>query len=493
MPNPDNERISFVDTFWLRQDRPYNHMTISSVMILADRMDLKRLQHMIETRWCAYPRFKQRPVYHSTGAYWETDPHFDIGNHVRRVGLPGAQGKEELEELVSNLISMPMDPTKPLWDIHLLEEYQGGSAVVWRVHHCYADGIALIHVVLSITDKTPDGPIATTPHPARKSAPHQNETATSDLFRQFFEPVSEAVSQAVRTGRDLLEEGIDIAFHPVETVDQARQGIGTILGYAHHGLGFVSEATRLLFLADDSPTRFKGKLGVAKRVAWSEPLPLDAVKILGKTLGSTINDVLLSCVTGALRSYLLEKGDPVDSTLEIRAAVPVNLRPQGQAEKLGNFFGMVLLPLPVGVENPLERLAAVHRRMDELRASYQAIMTIGLMELLGLGPHLTQASAMRILSKKATAVMTNVPGSPEPLYLAGSQITEWMFWVPQSGSVGMGVSIITYGGHVHFGLITDRKRVSDPETLISYFGKEFEKLLLITMMEPWGNELGPDR
>jgi len=484
MLNHNSERMSFLDNFWLRLDRPYNHMTISSVMILADRVELASLQKIFETRWCAYERFKQRPVTYWTGTYWETDPHFDIGNHVRRVGLPGAQGKKELEELVSNLVTMPMDPTRPPWDIHLVDNYQGGSAVIWRIHHCYGDGIALIYAVLSITDNTPGGPIATMPHRVHQSKPHEDEAA-GDIFRHLLEPVSEAVSQAVRAGRDLVGEGVDMALHPVETVDQARQGIGAALGYARQGLGFVSEATRLLFLADDPKTRFKGKLGVAKRAAWSEPLPLDDVKILGKALGCTINDVLLSCVTGALRAYLLEKGDPVDSTLEIRAAVPVNLRSQGQADQLGNFFGMVLLPLPVGIENPLERLAAVHQRMDELRASYQAIITIGLMEILGLGPHVAQASAMRLLSKKATAVMTNVPSSQEPLYLAGCQIAEWMFWVPQSGSVGMGVSIITYGGRVHFGLITDRKRVSDPATIISRFGKEFEQLLLITMMGPW--------
>jgi WS/DGAT/MGAT family acyltransferase len=375
--------MSWVDNFWLRQDRPYNHMTISCVMILSDRLDRKRLQHLIETRWCAHQRFKQRPVYSMTGSYWETDPHFDSGNHVRRVGLPGAQGKEELEELVSNLISMPMDPTKPLWDLHLVEDYQGGSAVIWRIHHCYADGIALIYMALSITDKAPGGPGATTPHNGRKAKLRDSEeTATGDIFRQLFEPVSAAVSRAVRAGQELVGEGVDIALHPVETVDHARQGLGGALSYARQGLGFVSEATRLLFLADDPPTRFKGTLGVAKRVTWSESLPLDAVKVLGKVLDCTVNDVLLSCVTAALRAYLVAQGEAVDRDLEIRAAVPVNLRLQGQADKLGNFFGIVLLPLPVGIDNPLERLTAVHQRMEALKASYQAIMTIGLMALV---------------------------------------------------------------------------------------------------------------
>lgn len=486
MLNSDREPMSFVDNYWFRQDRPYNHLTINAMWIMADRVDLERLQKHIETRWVtAHRRWKQRPVYYSTGTYWETDTHFEISNHVRRVGLPGAQGKEELEEFVSNLVSTPMDPTKPLWDWHLVQDYQGGSVLIPRFHHCYADGIALIQVLLEATDKAPGVAIDTTRSPVRKVTHEDEEETLGDIFRQLLDPVSEAISNAVKTGRDLLEEGVDIVLHPSEMVDYARQGIGWVSGYARQGLGFASEAARLLLLPDDPPTRFRGKPGVTKRVAWAEPLPLDQVQIIGKALGCTINDVLLSSVVGALRAYLVGKGDPVDRNLEIRAAVPVNLRPWEQAKNLGNMFGMVLLTLPIGIENPLERLYEVHKRMGELKGSYQAILTFGLLEIMGLGPKVAQAAATRVLSKKATVVMTNVPGPQEPLYFAGSKIAELMAWVPQVGTVGMGVSILTYNGRVHFGLITDWKLVRDPEAIVSRFGQEFEKLLLVTMMGPW--------
>ena len=475
MLSSDRESMPVVDNYWLRQDRPYNHLTINAVWIMADRVDLERLRKHIETRWVtAHKRWQQRPVYYSTGTYWETDIHFDIRHHVRRVGLPGAQGKEELEEFVSNLVSTPMDPTKPLWDWHLVQDYQGGSVLISRFHHCYADGIALIRVLLAATDKAPGVAIDTTRPPARKAIPEDEEEARGDIFRQLFNPLSKAVSNAVKTGRDLLGEGVDIVLHPSETV-----------GYARQGIGFVSEAAKLLLLSDDPPTRFRGKLGVTKRVAWAEPLPLDEVQIIGKALGCTINDVLIASVTGALHAYLVEKGDPVDSQLEIRAAVPVNLRSLKQAKEMGNVFGMVLLTLPIGIENPLERLYEVHKRMGELKDSYQAILAFRLLEVMGLGPNVAQAAMTRMFSKKATVVMTNVPGPQESLYFAGSQLAELMFWVPQTGTVGMGVSILTYNGRVHFGLITDWKLVRDPEAIISRFGQEFEKLLLITMMRPW--------
>ncbi len=488
MPNSEPEHMSFVDHAWLRMDRPYNHMTINAVMILADRIDLERLKKHLATRWVSpYKRFQQRPVYHPTGAYWETDIHFEIANHVRRVGLPGAQGKEELEEFISNLVSTPMDPTKPLWDVHLVEDYRGGSAVIWRFHHCIADGIALIHVLLSATGKAPGAATNTTRPPARKAAHEDEEEPRGNIFRQLFNPVSNAVGSAVQAGRDILEEGVDIVLHPSESVNYARQGIGLVSGYARQGIGFVSEAARLLVLPDDPQTCFRGKLGVAKRVAWAEPLPLDDVKLIGKALGCTINDVLLASVAGALRAYLVAKGDPVDRTLEIRAAVPVNLRSWEQAKNLGNAFGLVLLTLPIGIEDPLERLHKVHQRMEELKGSYQAMLTFGMLEIMGLGPRAAQASAIRLLTKKTTAVMTNVPGPQEPVYLEGCKIAEMMFWVPQSGSVGMGVSIQSYNGRVHFGLITDQKLVKDPENIVDQFNRELERLVLTTLMEPWSN------
>jgi hypothetical protein len=181
----------------------------------------------------------------------------------------------------------------------------------------------------------------------------------------------------------------------------------------------------------------------------------------------------------------LEKGDSIRDGLEIRAAVPVNLRSLEKAKKLGNFFGLVLLTLPIGVADPIQRVHTVQQRMRELKGSYQAVLTLGLLGTLGVGPKLVQASAMKVLSKKATAVMSNVPGPQQPLYMGGAKMSELMFWVPQSGSVGMGVSIFSYNGRVHFGLRTDARVVRDPDTIIKRFKGEFEKVLLTVMMQPW--------
>jgi WS/DGAT/MGAT family acyltransferase len=231
--------------------------------------------------------------------------------------------------------------------------------------------------------------------------------------------------------------------------------------------------------------------GIAKRVAWADPLPLPEVKAVGKALDASVNDVLLSCVAGALREYLVEKGDSV-ADVSVRALVPVNLRPLEKAYRLGNQFGLVFLDLPLGIANPVARLYAVRENMRALKGSYQPVLTLGLLAAVGAGPKLLQDQLLQALSRNGTAVMTNVPGPQVPLYVAGAKIEGFMFWVPQAGDIGMGVSILSYNGTVQFGLITDRGLVPDPEGVIRRFRPEFDKLVLTALMAPpWTGDLDP--
>ena len=213
-------------------------------------------------------------------------------------------------------------------------------------------------------------------------------------------------------------------------------------------------------------------------------VPQEEVKALSKALGCTVNDVLIAAVTGAFRSYMEAEGGLPSETTEIRATVPVSLRPLEHSKELGNHFGLVFLSLPLGVSNPLERVYRVSERMNELKASKQAAVAFGLLAALGMGPAALQKPALDLLSEKATAVLTNVPGPREPLFLAGGEVRDMMFWVPQTGNVGIGVSILSYNGQVFFGLIVDRRLVADPARIISRFHPELENLLNLAMMLP---------
>jgi WS/DGAT/MGAT family acyltransferase len=260
--------------------------------------------------------------------------------------------------------------------------------------------------------------------------------------------------------------------------------LGGSVDIARMGLQVVQDLAALALMPDDSPTRLKGQATRGKRVAWGEPLMLDEVKAVGRAFGASINDVLLASVAGAIGDYLRDKGDD-PSGQEIRAMVPVNLRPLAEAHKLGNRFGLAPLVLPIGVAHPVERLYAVRTRMNELKTSYQPLLAFAVLAASGMLIKPAQAAITGLFARKATAVMTNVPGPREPIRLCGRTANQVMFWVPQSGDIGMGVSILSYAGGVQFGLITDARLCPDPEAVIARFAPQFEQLLWLSLMAPW--------
>ncbi|MGB0134749.1 WS/DGAT/MGAT family O-acyltransferase [Dokdonella sp.] len=465
------EAMSKVDTAWLRMERPTNLMMITGIMMFAAPLDPAAIKNLLGERFLAYPRFRQKAVNTPSGAHWETDADFNLDWHVRVAALPGAADKVELENFVGELASSPLDHSKPLWQFHVVENYRGGSVLVARIHHCYADGLALVQVMLALTDTAPD------PEQQAELARTWLKRDGGNVWQRMLEPAQAGIGKAFKVGNKVYAKIAEMINDPAVAADVAREG-GAI----------TRELALALSLEDDPPTLLKGPLGVIKRVAWADPLPLEEVKTLGRALGCTVNDVLLACAAGALRGYLLDQGGKVDG-LTIRATVPVNLRPLEHAKKLGNHFGLVFLDLPVGEANPLRRLERVAACMRELKNSRQAIVTLGLLGALGMGPQALQAPALELFSRKATTVATNVPGPQQPLYLTGVEVTELMFWVPQSGSIGVGLSILSYNGNVHFGLIGDAKRVHDPDSVTVRFAEEFEKLMLIALMEDWDEEI----
>ncbi|MBV8659699.1 MAG: wax ester/triacylglycerol synthase family O-acyltransferase [Burkholderiales bacterium] len=461
------EAMSAVDTAWLRMDRPTNLMVINGIMFFESAVDYPRIKRVLEQRLLSHKRFRQRVVRTGTSAAWEDDPDFDIDNHLHVVALPGAAGRHELEVFVNEQISTPLDFGKPVWQFHLVENYEGGAALVVRIHHCIADGIALIQVLLSLTDKDANAR-ATASH--RKTNFHADEREPDDVFMRFYRPVAKMYAGALRRYAKLLGTSYGLMLNPAK-----------MLEYTTTGLSATQDLARLAAMPADPRTQFKGTQSSAKRVAWSESLPLSEVKQVGKALGCSINDVLLSCVAGALGGYLAERGDDVDG-LEIRASVPVNLRSENKLDELGNCFGMVFLPLPLGVANPIERVYEVRRRMGEIKGGYEALITLGLLAVVGVLPDMIEQPILEYFSTKSTAVMTNVPGPREPIYMAGTLVKDLQFWVPQSGEISMGISILSYNDRVNFGVMTDKKLVPEPARIIERFGVEFEKLVFATLL-----------
>ncbi|HEY6892931.1 MAG TPA: wax ester/triacylglycerol synthase family O-acyltransferase [Rhodanobacteraceae bacterium] len=462
------ERMSAVDTAWLRMDRPANLMMICGVLMFDDRLSITRLRKLVAERFLVFRRFRDCAVETPAGSYWRADARFDIASHVLSTRLRGNAADDELQALVSTLMATPLPRERPMWQFHLVRNYRRGSAVIVRIHHCYADGIALVRVLLSMTDASADGPPAMPFEPRERS-----RVPADDPLAQLISPLTGVLHSARKLAGIVIDKGVGVWNDPAQAVLLAGQGSA-----------LTAEIAKLALMDEDSPTRFKGKPGGDKRVAWAEPLRLDEVKTIGRALGASVNDLLLACVAGALRDYLRERGDRVDG-VTVRALVPVNLRPIEKAYRLGNQFGLVFLDLPVGIENPVERLYAVRANMLALKDSYQPLLALGLLAAMGAGPKMLQETLLTTLARNATAVMTNVPGPQTPLWLAGARIGGLMFWVPQSGDIGLGVSILSYDGAVRFGVAADRALCPDPDRVSGRFAGEFEKLLLVTLMSPW--------
>ncbi len=441
--------LSAVDAAWLRMEDPTNLMMVTGVLLFDGRLHPGKLRAVVEDRLLAFPRFRERiaePPFGIGPPSWTTDGRFDLDAHVHHVALPEPGGKLALEAFVSDLMSTPLDTTKPLWQLHLVE-HAAGSAIVSRVHHCIADGIALIQVLLSLTD--------TSARPRRR---RRGEAPALD-------GAAAGPPALLRAGGWLTQAGFGLVRDP-----------GQAMRLAGFGADAAATLARIALMPPDPQTSLKGRLGVTKRAAWSEPIPLAEVKAAGARAGATVNDVLVSVTAGALGRYLAFRGDRIDG-VDVRATVPVNLRPLDEAHRLGNRFGLVFLALPIGLTDPVVRVAEVKRRMDELKSSLQPAVALGVLNAIGYLPTALQPLPVGFFGSKASAVLTNVPGPRQPIYLAGEPVRRAMFWVPQSGRLGLGISILSYAGEVMVGVASDAGLVPDPQAIVEGFHLEVEALL----------------
>jgi WS/DGAT/MGAT family acyltransferase len=458
--------MASADAAWLHMESPTNLMVVTGLMLFDEPLEFERLKATLKQRLLRFERFRQRvvePALPLGGPRWETDPNFDLRAHVHKLALPTPGDQAALQDLVSDIMSAPLDFSKPPWHYYLIEGYGRGCAVLARLHHCIADGIALTQVLLGMTDPCPEPPAPAEP----RAEPH-----IQDSLAQLLEPITAAVSTTLNVADSLLHEAAELLSHPEHALDLAKLS-----------LDGVAALGKLLLIGPDAQTIFKGQLGVSKRAAWSAPIRLQDVKAIGHITGTTVNDVLLTAVTGALRRYLQLRGQSTDG-INIRALVPVNLRPLDAPIELGNYFGLVFVDLPIGIADPFERLVGFKQHMAAIKDSPEAVIAFGILNTIGMIPAGVEQRVVEMFGNKATAVMTNVPGPREPLYLAGTRLRRIMCWVPKSGRLGLGVSILSYAGEVCIGVATDAGLVPDPEAIVASFQAEFDELMdLVRLVE----------
>jgi diacylglycerol O-acyltransferase / wax synthase len=416
-------RFSGADSSWWHMEEPNNQMAITAVLILDGPLDEMRLRQLFGERLTGYDRFRQRVVDPPGGVgmpRWVDDPEFRLDRHLSRVPLPMGARRADLALLVGREMSRPLDPDRPLWRIVHVEDYQGGSALIVRVHHCIADGLALVRILLTLDDE---------------------DDNDDDSYARLLRP--------------------------------ARSGLlGDSLALGARAVGALG---RVAGMRPDPRSSLRGPLGPEKRAAWSAPLRIGDLRAAANTAGATINDVLLCGIAGGLGRFIADQGDRLGR--HIRAVVPVNLRRHDDVSSLGNRFGMVFAPLPISITDPLERLSAVHQAMLRLKSSPEAGVVYGLLDVFGHTPRRVMDTVVGFFGSKASLVLTNIPGPRRRIRFCGRELVELIAWVPQSGRLGLGVSVLSYAEEVRLGVTTDATLIPRPGDLVRAFHSATDQLL----------------
>jgi WS/DGAT/MGAT family acyltransferase len=443
------------DAAWLHMDRPTNPMVVNGLILLGGVPDPDLTTELLERRLIdRFPRFSQRVTERlGRSPAFEDDPSFDLDNHLHRLALPAPGGPDELRAMLSDLVTPPLDPGKPLWHAYLIEGGEGGAAILWRIHHCIADGIALARVLLSTTDDggTP-GELGPPPDGGRS------------LLRRLVDLPRDAIGVARDAGGAIVHEGIESLAHP----DHLRT-------LADTALRDVATTAKLVGSPADPQSDLRVPLTGARRVAWSEPFPLARVREAARRRQVTINDLLVTALAGSLHDLLGSDGRLPE---EVHAMVPFNLRPLDEPvpEDLGNDFALVLLSLPVGEVTTAERLREVNSRMDAIKNSHEAPISYGIISAIGLTPPWVEDPLIGFFTEKASLVVTNVPGPRKQLRFGGVPIDGVLVWAPCSGTLGLTVSIFSYKGEVTVGFMADTGLIDDPEPLAGAYERQLEEL-----------------
>ncbi|HYM97573.1 MAG TPA: wax ester/triacylglycerol synthase family O-acyltransferase [Candidatus Sulfotelmatobacter sp.] len=436
----DGEILSRADAAWLHADTATNHFVVTSLSLLESPVDFERFKAMLGSRISMHPRLRQLvldPSVPFAPQRWIEDRNFDLDAHLHRAALPAPAGPAELSAFVGDLVGRPLDFSRPLWEIHVVEGPGDGGALVGRLHHSLGDGQAMVRMLLTLTDETANG---------WKRPPGHGRRAKRA-------PLGDGRSAVTRLLDELPSAG----------------------SLARDAVAGVAALTRITLFDPDQPTPLRGDLTLLKAVAWTEPIPLPAVKEIARASGTTVNDVIMSVVAGGLGEYLRSAGVDTGGK-RIRAMVPVNMRPAHDTSMTGNRFSLVYVELPVGVQDAWERLMRVKIEMDRIKSSQEALVGWLLVQSLGLLPARLERLASSYYAGKASLVLTNVIGPRKRIFMAGVPVRQMTFWEPESGGLGIGISIYSYADEITVGVVSDRNLVARPDRVTAAVMRAFAAL-----------------
>jgi diacylglycerol O-acyltransferase len=499
-------RLSSQDALWLTMDRPNSLMVIDSVMWFREVPDWNKVDDVIAERLLdRYPVFSRRPVRDGSAWFWEDDPDFDPSRHVTRVRLDDPGSLAQLQAFVAEQRSVPLDKDRPLWAMFTIDNVvfadgAEGAAVMSRFHHAMADGVRLVQVALGMCD------LAEPPDPAKVGRKLRRSTTpvaiASSAVRNVGRGALDVVTAAAETTASLVSGAMDTAqaaaFGEVDTAVGRLVEAGSRMGVTASSMlrnpervsdlaaavsstdnrvaNDVASVGKLALSGSSVRTVWSGTPGVAKSASFAPAIQLADVKAIGKATATTINDVLMAAVSGALTRYLREHGDPdVD---EVMWMVPVSVKPlEAQpSPELGNHFAIVALRMPLGIDDVRDRLGAVHEAMERIKSSDEALLTYTIQRAISQAPTPVATGLTNFFANKAVGVLTNVPGPRQPMTLAGTEVAGVLGWAPCSGDQPMTICMFSYNGTVYVGFGADVGLVPDGDRLGEHFGEEFARM-----------------
>ena len=461
------DRLTALDSSFLHQEKAGAHMHVGALTIFeGPPPTYAEYLEQVESRLGQVPRYRQKlafPRFEAGHPFWIDDPDFSLEYHVRHTALPSPGTVEQLRELVGRIFSQRLDRTKPLWENWLVQGLEGNRwALIPKAHHALVDGVGGVDLMAVLFDVTAVPP-APPPEAERRWRPHEEPSGV--------ELVAKGLTGLARTPFNLAGGALGAARHPRRTVAnavEAAQGVGEI-------------AWARLNPAPETPLNVP--IGPHRRAHWVAS-DLDDFKKIKNATGATVNDVVLTVVSGALGRWLRARGTRTEG-LELRALVPVSIRGGDQSGDMGNRIAAMRGPLPVYLADPLERLRLVHRQMGDLKESKQALGAEVISGLTDFAPPtlLAQASRLNFSTKLFNLLVTNVPGPQLPLYLLGRELQELIpiAFLPENHALA--VAIMSYNNRVDFGLLADFDAIPEVVEIGRYLEESLAELLNATVGE----------
>jgi len=459
------DRMSGLDAAFLYLERTGQLLHVAGIYTVEGRLGFEQLMRDLDARLHLIPRYTQRVVpvplnlAHPT---WEPDPSFDIHHHVLSHTLKPPGDDAQLAKLAARLFAQPLDRTRPLWEVHLIDGYRGDrSVLVCKVHHCMIDGVSGVQLLNVMFDPSPK-PTPVPPPEGVLEAP----------------PLPSSSTRLLRGARYTLMNGLRTAGAVGNLLRQPRRALAE-LGAATDSMMEMGR----IFLGPKPSTPFNGHVGVLRHLAWTS-FSLNEVKAIKNRLGGTVNDVILATISAALRAYLLGHGHRPDR-MELKAMVPVNVRTPNEHLKLGNRVSMMMAPLPIGILDPVERLHQVRMAMALLKEGGQAGRMNRMIEMIDVLPPTLQriVAQLQMAAAPINTICTNVPGPPISIYVQGKRLDTLVPLVPLAQGVGLAFAILSYADTLTIGITADAALVPDCDQFADLLQSGLEELRLAAGVE----------